>query len=90
LERTIQERRQNPSPDSYCSDLFSRGIGRIAQKLGEESAEVIIAALGKGNDREFLEESADLLFHLLVLLAERGKKYDELIRVLRSRHRSAY
>lgn len=87
LENTIGERRQHPRPGSYCAKLFSRGRERIAKKFGEEAAEVIIAALGKENDREFLSESADLLFHLLLLLAVRGKKYDDVLRTLRSRHR---
>ena len=71
LEQTITARR-NASPDSsYVASLNAKGLGKIAQKLGEEATETVIAAL-TGSDAELVSESADLLFHLLVLLNAKG------------------
>jgi phosphoribosyl-ATP pyrophosphohydrolase/phosphoribosyl-AMP cyclohydrolase len=69
---------------SYTAELIGRGTGRVAQKVGEEAVEVIVAAL-KG--QRLAEESADLLYHLLVLLEERGVDVEEVARVLDERHR---
>jgi len=70
LERlydVIQERKHHPSPDSYVASLFARGLDKILAKIGEEATETAVA--GKGGKREeIVHESADLLFHLLVLL----------------------
>ena len=71
LEQTIAARR-NASPEtSYVASLNAKGLGKIAQKLGEEATETLIAALS-GSEAELVGESADLLFHLLVLLNAKG------------------
>lgn len=82
----IRNRKQNPSDQSYTSQLFKRGINKIAQKVGEEAVEVVIEAKDS-NDDLFKNETADLLFHLLVLLEEKNVDLDEVIDVLSSRHR---
>lgn len=85
LERTIQERRDNPSEKSYTSSLLARGINKVAQKVGEEAVELVIEA--KDNDKDlFLGEAADLMYHYLVLLAAKGYTLEEVREVLRSRH----
>ena len=84
LAGTITERRREMPEGSYTAKLLERGTGYIAQKVGEEAVEVVVAALE--NDR-LAEESADLLYHLLVLLEERGVGVDELARILDERHR---
>ena len=67
------------------ASLFAKGINKIAQKVGEEAVEVVIEA--KDNDDElFLNESADLLFHYLILLQAKGYKLDDVVNVLKSRH----
>jgi len=70
LERTIGQRRAAAAEDSYVATLFARGLPVIARKLGEEAVESVIAALSGDRD-ELVGEAADLLFHLLVLLAEK-------------------
>lgn len=82
----IRHRKQNPSEKSYTSQLFNRGINKIAQKVGEEAVEVVIEAKDN-NDDLFKNETADLLFHLLVLLEEKNVDLDDVIDVLSSRHR---
>jgi len=84
LEKTIRDRRQNQPEGSYTAILFQQGTGRIAQKVGEEAIETVIAALQK--DREALkEESADLLYHLIVLLEDQGVKMADVAGVLKKR-----
>ncbi|CAI8196610.1 MAG: Phosphoribosyl-AMP cyclohydrolase [Formosa sp. Hel1_33_131] len=86
LESIISYRRENASAEtSYVSELFEKGINKIAQKVGEEAVEVIIEAKD-ANDDLFLNESADLLFHYLILLQAKGFKLDSVIEVLKSRH----
>ena len=68
LERTIAERRQAAPDESYVASLTARGLPAIARKLGEEATEAVVAALA-GDDAELVGEAADVLFHLLVLLA---------------------
>tara|TARA_B110000967_G_scaffold115649_1_gene118347 strand:+ start:2703 stop:3293 length:591 start_codon:yes stop_codon:yes gene_type:complete len=86
LESIISDRRENASAEtSYVSELFEKGINKIAQKVGEEAVEVIIEAKD-ANDDLFLNESADLLFHYLILLQAKGFKLDSVIEVLKSRH----
>ena len=86
LERTIQDRRDNPSAGSYTTSLLQRGINKVAQKVGEEAVELVIEA--KDDDKHlFLNEAADLLYHYLVLLAAKGYTLDEVRQVLRERHR---
>ncbi len=84
LAGVVEERRREMPEDSYTAQLLRRGTGRVAQKVGEEAVEVVVAALeGKG----LAEESADLIYHLLVLLEERRVKPEEVAKVLHERHR---
>jgi phosphoribosyl-ATP pyrophosphohydrolase/phosphoribosyl-AMP cyclohydrolase len=86
LEEVIKERKRDIDGKSYTSSLFKSGINKIAQKVGEEATEVIIEA--KDNNRDlFLNESADLLFHYLVLLAAKDTSLTDVITVLKSRHK---
>ena len=86
LETIITERKENASSEtSYVSELFEKGLNKIAQKVGEEAVEVVIEAKDD-NDDLFLNESADLLFHYLILLQAKGFKLDAVIDVLKSRH----
>ncbi|HET7481001.1 MAG TPA: bifunctional phosphoribosyl-AMP cyclohydrolase/phosphoribosyl-ATP diphosphatase HisIE [Rubrobacteraceae bacterium] len=84
LAGTIAERHREMSEESYTAALIRRGTPRVAQKVGEEAVEVVVAAL---QDDRLAEETADLVYHLLVLLEERGVGIDEVARVLRERHR---
>lgn len=84
LAATISARRGVPPEKSYTSKLLANGTSRVAQKVGEESVEVVIAAM---SDDRLAEESADLLYHLLVLLEERGVGFERVGEVLRDRHR---
>lgn len=87
LEDTIQSRRENAdSEQSYVASLFAKGINKIAQKVGEEAVEVVIEAKD-ANDDLFLSESADLLFHYLILLQAKGYKLNDVINVLKSRQK---
>ena len=86
LEKIIAARKNDPeNPDSYVASLFRKGINKIAQKVGEEAVETVIEAKDK-NDDLFLNESADLLFHLLILLQAKGFQLDDIVKVLESRH----
>ena len=85
LESVILDRKSNPRPGSYTASLFERGINRIAQKVGEEAVEVVIEAVSDNIPR-LKEETADLLYHLLVLLAAKGLSLDVINEVLRERH----
>ncbi|MFN8281802.1 MAG: bifunctional phosphoribosyl-AMP cyclohydrolase/phosphoribosyl-ATP diphosphatase HisIE [Chitinophagales bacterium] len=85
LEKIILDRKQNPKDGSYTNALFEKGLNKIAQKVGEEAVEVVIEAKDK-NDELFKNESADLLFHLLVLFAEKNISLNEVIDVLKKRH----
>jgi len=85
LEKTIKDRKENESEKSYTSKLFKEGNNRIAQKVGEEATEVVIAAAS--NDKNNIkEESADLLFHLLVLLSKNEIELEEIETILKNRH----
>ncbi|HEY0732491.1 MAG TPA: bifunctional phosphoribosyl-AMP cyclohydrolase/phosphoribosyl-ATP diphosphatase HisIE [Chitinophagaceae bacterium] len=86
LEEVIANRKLNPGQGSYTSSLFSEGINKVAQKEGEEAVEMIIEAKDSNEDR-FLNESADLLFHYLVLLQMKGKTLSDVIEVLKHRSR---
>ncbi|MDX1363035.1 bifunctional phosphoribosyl-AMP cyclohydrolase/phosphoribosyl-ATP diphosphatase HisIE [Arenibacter latericius] len=70
---------------SYVSSLFKSGINKVAQKVGEEAVEVVIEAMDN-NDTLFKEESADLLFHYLILLQAKGYKLKDIVKVLEARH----
>jgi phosphoribosyl-ATP pyrophosphohydrolase/phosphoribosyl-AMP cyclohydrolase len=84
LAGTIAGRRREMPEGSYTAKLLDRGTGYTAQKVGEEAVEVVVAAL---EGEKLAEESADLLYHLLVLLEGRGVGVDEVARVLDERHR---
>jgi len=85
LEKVISDRRENAdSQGSYVAELFEKGLNKIAQKVGEEAVEVIIEAKDN-NDALFLSESADLLFHYLILLQAKGYNLESVIDVLKSR-----
>lgn len=85
LQRIIEDRKANPSEKSYTTSLFEKGINKIAQKVGEEAIETVIEAKDD-NDELFLNESADLLFHYLVLLTAKGKSLEDVEAVLKARH----
>jgi phosphoribosyl-ATP pyrophosphohydrolase/phosphoribosyl-AMP cyclohydrolase len=85
LEKVISDRRENAADQSsYVAELFEKGLNKIAQKVGEEAVEVIIEAKDNNADL-FLNESADLLFHYLILLQAKGYKLEAVIDVLKSR-----
>ena len=87
LEKTIEERKNNATSDkSYVASLFEKGINKIAQKVGEEAVEVVIEAKDN-NDDLFLDESADLLFHYLILLQAKDFKLQDVVNVLQSREK---
>lgn len=87
LRAIIKDRKENPSPDSYTSSLFAKGINKIAQKVGEEAVEIVIEA--KDDQEElFLGEAADLLFHYLVLLEAKEIELDKVMELLIKRHTS--
>lgn len=86
LERIIADRYENPIEGSYTSTLLQKGRNKIAQKVGEEATEVIVAALGQGR-QEQISEIADLLYHLLVLMRDLDINLDDVHAVLRQRHR---
>jgi len=86
LETIITDRKENASSEtSYVSELFEKGLNKIAQKVGEEAVEVVIEAKDD-NDDLFLNESADLLFHYLILLQAKGFKLENVVDVLKLRH----
>ena len=85
LEDIINERKSNEqNQKSYVASLFSKGLNTIAQKVGEEAVEMIIEAKDD-NDTLFLNESADLLFHYLILLSAKNFKLSDIVTVLKSR-----
>lgn len=85
LEAVILDRKQHPKENSYTNLLFNKGLNKIAQKVGEEAVEVVIEAKDN-NDELFKGEAADLLFHFLVLLAEKNISLNEVLEVLKKRH----
>jgi len=88
LESIISDRYENPSEESYVNKLRQKGLNKIAQKVGEEGVETVIAALNE-TDEDFVNESSDLIFHLLVLLKEKGKSLTEIAQNLEKRHRKS-
>lgn len=87
LETVIENRKQNTSEDnSYVASLFAKGINKIAQKVGEEAVEVVIEAKDSNGDL-FLNESADLLFHYLILLQAKDYKLNDVVNVLQERQK---
>ncbi|WP_028524315.1 bifunctional phosphoribosyl-AMP cyclohydrolase/phosphoribosyl-ATP diphosphatase HisIE [Runella limosa] len=85
-KQIIRDRKNNPSDASYTSKLFARGVNKIAQKVGEEAVELVIEAKDT-NDDLFKGEAADLLFHYLILLEQRGLDLDDIVDVLKTRHK---
>jgi len=82
----IEDRKKNPNENSYTSILFTEGLPRIAQKVGEEGTEVVVAALAQDDER-LIEEVADLTYHTLVLLSARGIDPAQVFAELEKRHR---
>lgn len=85
LQEIIAERIDNDEPDSYTNKLYKRGINKVAQKVGEEAVEVVIEAKDNNADL-FLNESADLLYHFLVLLKAKGFRMEDVEEILRERN----
>ncbi|MBS1619778.1 MAG: bifunctional phosphoribosyl-AMP cyclohydrolase/phosphoribosyl-ATP diphosphatase HisIE [Bacteroidetes bacterium] len=86
LEQTITDRKDKPSESSYTSQLFAKGINKVAQKVGEEAVELVIEA--KDNNRDlFLNEAADLLYHYLILLQAKGLTLKDVTGILKQRAR---
>ncbi len=85
LTQIIEDRKQNPKPGSYTNQLLQNPV-KAAQKVGEEATEVVIAALVQNDDR-LLDESADLVYHTLVLLSARNLSWEQVVQRLEERHR---
>ena len=86
LFEVIEDRKNNPSEKSYTTSLFNEGLPKIAQKVGEEGTEVVIAALAQ-EDQRLIEEIADLTYHTLVLLSARGLTPAYITAELEKRHK---
>ena len=84
LFETILSRKGADPESSYTASLFAKGTAKIAQKVGEEAVETAIEAI-QGNKEKLTEESADLLYHLMVLWADRGLTPDDVMSVLKKR-----
>lgn len=82
----IEDRKKNPSEKSYTTSLFNEGLPKIAQKVGEEGTEVVVAALAQ-DDGRLIEEIADLTYHTLVLLSARGLAPADVLTELEKRHK---
>ncbi|MFC5285245.1 bifunctional phosphoribosyl-AMP cyclohydrolase/phosphoribosyl-ATP diphosphatase HisIE [Pedobacter alpinus] len=85
LENIITDRYENPTKKSYVNSLREKGLNKIAQKVGEEGVETVIAALAE-TESDLINESSDLVFHLLVLLKEKGLSLADIAKNLESRH----
>lgn len=86
LQRFLQKRKDDSPEESYTARLLSRGINKVAQKVGEEAVELVIEAKDN-NDGLFLNEAADLMYHYIVLLIAKGYGLEDVCRVLKSRHK---
>ncbi len=86
LFEVIEDRKKNPTEKSYTASLFAEGLSGIAQKVGEEGTEVVVAALAQ-NDQRLIEEVADLTYHTLVLLSARSINPSQVTSELEKRHR---
>lgn len=86
LFEIIEDRKKNPNEKSYTASLFKDGLPKIAQKVGEEGTEVVVAALAQ-DDSRLIEEIADLTFHTLVLLSARGLTPEHVVSELEKRHK---
>ena len=85
LEKIIEDRYMNPAEGSYVNKLRAKGLNKIAQKVGEEGVETVIAALNE-TEHDFINEASDLIFHLLVLLKEKNISLNTIAKNLESRH----
>ena len=85
LEAVIRERLDNPNDESYTASLAASGVQRIAQKVGEEGVELALASVA-GNRDEVIDEAADLVYHLLVLLQTQDLDLGQVVECLRARH----
>lgn len=86
LQNIIEKRKEERVEGSYTASLFNKGINKIAQKVGEEATELIIEAKDD-NEELFLNEAADLLFHYMILLTAKDKRLEDVVEVLRKRHK---
>jgi len=86
LWEILQERKANPRPGSYTAELLAKGEDEIVKKIGEEAVEVILAVKGQGDVR-VVEETADLIYHLLVMLLSRGLSWEDVQAELARRHK---
>ena len=86
LQDFIDQRKKEMPEGSYTTSLFQEGTRKITQKVGEEAVETIIGAMAN-DDENFLYEGADLLYHLIVLLTEKGYRIEDLARELKKRHK---
>jgi|SRR6185503_2963788 len=86
LERIVADRYANPKEGSYVNKLHGKGLNKIAQKVGEEAVETVIAALNQ-TEEDLVNESSDLVFHLLVLLREKGLTLETIAKNLEERHK---
>ena len=86
LFEIIEDRKNNPTENSYTTSLFNEGLPKIAQKVGEEGTEVVVAALAQ-EDQRLVEEVADLTYHILVLLSARGLTPTDVLAELGKRHK---
>lgn len=85
LEELLYERKDEMPSGSYTTSMFKKGIDKIAQKVGEEAVETVIASKND-DDKEMINESADLIFHLMLLLSEKEIPLHKVIKRLRKRH----
>ena len=86
LEAIVADRYENPQEGSYINKLRTKGLNKIAQKVGEEGVETVIAALAE-TETDLINESSDLVFHLLVLLREKGLSLEQIAKNLEGRHK---
>ena len=86
LQDFIDKRKEEMPEGSYTTHLFTKGVRKITQKVGEEAIETVIGAMAN-DDENFLYEGADLLYHLIVLLTHKGYRIEDLARELKSRHK---
>ncbi|MBQ4215966.1 MAG: phosphoribosyl-ATP diphosphatase, partial [Bacteroidales bacterium] len=86
LQDFIERRKKEMPEGSYTTKLFTKGINKISQKVGEEAIETVIEATN-GTKEQLLYESSDLIYHLIVLLTEKGLRIEDLARELKARHK---
>lgn len=86
LQDFIEKRKREMPEGSYTTKLFTKGVNKISQKVGEEAVETVIEATN-GTSEQFLYEASDLIYHLIVLLTEKGYRIEDLARELKARHK---